>query len=262
MGSRVCAVVAALLMAIFGMPSAAAAVVPPTSAATADTYDDHPAYAVSTGAVSERGPLAMHDHSITVYAVAHGSHGASAHPAAPTTLPIITYDHPGLLVQLAAVATSTQVAGSGEVGAVSSFQRPSVAAKTVALDSSSARAYVTDTPVGAQLRAELAGCRLVMCSTAHQEWTSAMARLAGPNERALEARLSSRLSIVADNPSVRAAGLQLTRRVGENDRIIFGTADQMGVPIYTSDANFLRGATAQGVDFDAILHPPASPRGW
>jgi RHS repeat-associated protein len=146
-------------------------------------------------------------------------------------------------------------------GAIDAF-REWRSAETVMLDASTARAMVTDTPVGASLRQELKGCNLVMCATAHQEWSSAMGRLAGPNETALGARLSTRLTVVPDNPSARAMGLKLTKKVGVNDRIIFGTADQMGLKIYTSDSKFLRGAGAQGVDFDAVVHAPASPNGW
>ena len=36
----------------------------------------------------------------------------------------------------------------------------------------------------------------------------------------------------------------------------------MGIPIFTSDARALRAAWAQGVDFDAFLHPPISFPGY
>jgi hypothetical protein len=54
------------------------------------------------------------------------------------------------------------------------------------------------------------------------------------------------------------ANLNLTRSVGANDVQVFGTADQMGIPIATSDARFLRGAAGQGVELDAIVHPSVS----
>jgi hypothetical protein len=67
-----------------------------------------------------------------------------------------------------------------------------------------------------------------------------------------------KVTVVADNPSSRVAALNITRSVGANDIQIFGTADRMNIPIFTSDAKFLRGASAQGVDLDAIVHPPVS----
>jgi hypothetical protein len=42
---------------------------------------------------------------------------------------------------------------------------------------------------------------------------------------------------------------------------IVGTADRMGVSIFTSNAAFLRGAAAQGVWLDAYVHPSVSFRG-
>ncbi len=37
---------------------------------------------------------------------------------------------------------------------------------------------------------------------------------------------------------------------------IFFGGDKLGMPTITSDAKLLRGASTQGVDFDAIVHPP------
>ena len=123
--------------------------------------------------------------------------GANGKPVAVSGLRLTT-THVGKAYNLEIKDIHTYHVGKD---AILVHNRCGTAAKTVALDSSTARAYVTNTPVGAQLRSDLAGCNLVMCSTAHQEWTSAMGRLAGPNEQAWGAQLSSRLTIVADNPS-------------------------------------------------------------
>jgi Protein of unknown function (DUF1308)/Protein of unknown function (DUF3349) len=96
---------------------------------------------------------------------------------------------------------------------------------------------------------------MTMSQTAADEFQNAAARLAGPLEKGYADDLMSQVQVVPDNPSAAAEGLQLTGRVGANDIQIFGTADNMGIPIFTSDMNFLRGAYAQGVEFDAIMHP-------
>lgn len=163
-------------------------------------------------------------------------------------------------------ASTTSVLAAGGLGAIGGLARGLSATRgsappSVALDSSTARALITEGPVSRRLEAQLAGCNLVMCQTAFGEFDDAVTRLAGPTEKAAADALASRLTIVPDNPSARAMGLSLSRRVGANDRVVFGTADAMGVPIYTSDVNFLRGAAAQGVWFDSVVHPPASPRG-
>ena len=67
--------------------------------------------------------------------------------------------------------------------------------------------------------------------------------------------------MMPNNPSARAMALRETRRVGAADKVIFGTGDQLGIPTMTSDAKFVRGAAAQGVDFTVILHDPVPLRG-
>lgn len=55
--------------------------------------------------------------------------------------------------------------------------------------------------------------------------------------------------------------LQITRKVGENDIIIFGTGDNLNAITMTADAKFMRGASAQGVDFDVYVHQLVSLQG-
>ena len=136
-------------------------------------------------------------------------------------------------------------------------------AASVALDSGAARALSSaDRSVANRLISQMGGSRMIMSQTAADEFQLAAARLAGPLEKGYADDLMSQVQVVPDNPSAAAAALQTTRRVGANDIQIFGTADNMGIPIYTSDMNFLRGASAQGVGFDAIVHPPMSFLGY
>ncbi|MEU5597927.1 DUF1308 domain-containing protein [Streptomyces sp. NPDC020298] len=72
---------------------------------------------------------------------------------------------------------------------------------------------------------------------------------------------SLQVRVVPDAPSPRSLGLKVTKKVGAEDIQIFGTADAMGLQMFTSDEKFLRGAEAQGVVFDAIVHPPSSWKG-
>ena len=65
-----------------------------------------------------------------------------------------------------------------------------------------------------------------------------------------------KISVIADTPSTRAMELKTTRRVGDNDKIIFGTGDALGIKTVTTDAKFLSGAIEQGVKFDAVVHDP------
>lgn len=130
---------------------------------------------------------------------------------------------------------------------------------TVAIDAGSGRALASaDRSVANRLLAQIGDRQIIMPRTAYNEFQNAVSRLAGPEEKKLAQELMQRVRVVDDNPSARAAALKVTKKVGAEDIQIFGTADRNGVPIFTSDFKFLRGASAQGVDFDAFVHPPMS----
>lgn len=134
----------------------------------------------------------------------------------------------------------------------------------VALDAGTARALSSDDQsVALGVRQQVGDRQMVMPQTASDEFNEALTRLRASGhvsdsefQRAQD--LIGKVTVVPDDPSARALGLTVTKKIGANDIKIFGTADKLGIPIFTSDAKFLRGASAQGVDFNAILHPPMS----
>ncbi|MFQ1700251.1 DUF1308 domain-containing protein [Loktanella agnita] len=126
----------------------------------------------------------------------------------------------------------------------------------VNIDTGTVSAFVSqNSPMRHKLKAELNGRDMVMTQTAKAEFDN-MIRVAGPQEKARAQRFMYRVTVVPGNPSSRAANLQTTKKVGANDKVIFGTGDNMSIPTITSDAKFVRGASAQGVDFDVIVHDP------
>lgn len=128
---------------------------------------------------------------------------------------------------------------------------------TANLDTNTAIALVAqDSPVRQAIRSSLAGQELGMTQTAANELRSIVGAVGGPLEQARAVELLRRVNIIADNPSARVAGLRLTKSIQANDRIIFGTGDQLGIPTWSSDAKFGRGAAGQGVVVDVRLHPP------
>ena len=57
---------------------------------------------------------------------------------------------------------------------------------------------------------------------------------------------------IPDSPSARVMALNvgsksLQKKLGQNDRIIFGTGDQLGIPTVTADQKFVGAAAKQGV---------------
>jgi Pretoxin HINT domain/Protein of unknown function (DUF1308) len=138
----------------------------------------------------------------------------------------------------------------------------------VMLDASTARAMVSaDRSVANRLSAQIGERQMHMTDIGLGEFNDAVTRLEGkgllgPTERGFVDDLLSKVNVVQDNPSARALGLKVSRKVGANDIQIFGTADRMGIPIFTADMKFLMGAHAQGLDFDAFVHPPINTLGY
>ncbi len=97
---------------------------------------------------------------------------------------------------------------------------------------------------------------MVMTDTAVSEFKNIVNGVGGPLEQARAQRFLNRVEIIPDSPSTRSLGLQTTKKVGANDITIFGTGDNLGITTMTSDAKFVRGAQAQGVDFDVYVHDP------
>ncbi|AZM48454.1 hypothetical protein DMB38_24100 [Streptomyces sp. WAC 06738] len=131
----------------------------------------------------------------------------------------------------------------------------------VMIDAGTARALSSaDMSVGQRINAMIGNRDVFMSQTAMTEFQAAVSRgvsagWVGPQEQNLAAALVNRVQVVADTPSARALGLNTTKKVGANDIQIFGTADELGMQIFTADLKFLVGAEAQGVVFDAIVHP-------
>lgn len=125
------------------------------------------------------------------------------------------------------------------------------------LDTNTAIAFVSEgSPVRHQLRAFVDNQQLVMVQTAYDEFLRIIQASGGSAERFMK-----RVTVVPDNPSPAAQMLKPTRRIGENDIIILGTGDQMGIVTMTADAKAVRAASAQGVDFNVYLHSPYSLTG-
>lgn len=102
---------------------------------------------------------------------------------------------------------------------------------------------------------------MVMTETAVNEFRNIVNGAGGVLEQSRAERFLNRVTIIPDNPSVRAMELQVTRKVGANDKIIFGTGDNLNIVTMTSDAKFVRGASAQGVDFNVYVHQPMPLQG-
>ncbi len=88
------------------------------------------------------------------------------------------------------------------------------------------------------------------------EFISIAFTIGGSSEQARANRFLKRVQTIPDSPSQRALNLKPIRRLGEQDLIILGTGDNLGLITLTADAKAVKAALAQGVDFQVYVHPP------
>lgn len=132
----------------------------------------------------------------------------------------------------------------------------------VNLDTNTGLALVAEgSPVRYQLRGYVGEQEMVITQTAFDEFTHIVQRSGGVLEQGRASRFLQRVTLIPNSPSVRALSLQPTRRLEENDIIILGTGDELGIVTMTADASAVRAALAQGVDFNVYLHPSYPLRG-
>lgn len=132
----------------------------------------------------------------------------------------------------------------------------------VNIDTGTANAFISqDSPIRHQLKNYVSGKQMVMTETAMGEFKNIVNGVAGDMEKARAESFLKGVKIIPDAPSSRALNLNVTKKVGANDIIIFGTGDNLYIVTMTSDAKFVRGASAQGVDFDVFIHTPTPLKG-
>ena len=146
-----------------------------------------------------------------------------------------------------------------EAGIENAFESGS---KAVNIDTGTANAFISqDSSIRNELEAFVQGKDMVMTETAVNEFRNIVNGAGGVLEQSRAEEFLNRVTIIPDNPSARAMELQVTKKVGANDKIIFGTGDNLDIVTMTSDAKFVRGASAQGVDFKVYVHHPVPLQG-
>lgn len=125
------------------------------------------------------------------------------------------------------------------------------------LDTGTAIAFIGEnSPQRHPLKLYINNQSMIMTMTALNEFQNIVKAVAGDLEKERAEKFLQRVETIKDNPSNRALNLKPTRRLGENDIIIFGTGDKLGITTITADAKAIKAALAQGVDFDVYVHPP------
>lgn len=108
-------------------------------------------------------------------------------------------------------------------------------------------------PAKPKLDALFGDKQLVTCREALIDFQTLVERMGGPGEKQRTQDLISRLDIVDDSPCGRVSHLQLTSNVKTRSRLIFCTADQLGIVIVTANTGFVRSAASQ-VIYTSVLN--------
>lgn len=125
------------------------------------------------------------------------------------------------------------------------------------LDTGTAIALIAEgSSVRFEIKAYIKNHPLVICRSAIAEFIDIAFTIGGNSEQERANRFLRRVEIIPDRPSSRALNLQPTRRLGEQDIIILGTGDSLGIVTLTADAKAVKAALAQGIDFSVYVHPP------
>lgn len=96
-----------------------------------------------------------------------------------------------------------------------------------------------------KLDALFRGHQLVTCRQALDDFQTLVNRMGGPGEKERTAELVKRLRVVDDSIDGRVGKLQLTSNIKPRSRLIFSTADQLGIVIVTANTGFVRSAASQ-----------------
>nr|SVE77849.1 EOG090X0CWG [Daphnia lumholtzi] len=111
-------------------------------------------------------------------------------------------------------------------------------------------------PAKPKLDALFGDKQLVTCREALTDFQTLVERMGGIGEKQRMRELISRLDIVEDTPCGRVAQLQLTSNVKTRSRLIFCTADRLGIVVVTANTGFVRSAASQGIEIAHFVHEP------
>ena len=124
-------------------------------------------------------------------------------------------------------------------------------------DAGTASSLCSSLPQASQLRQQIGllvdNKQIVMTKTAYKEFQGNLKASTNDDEKIRAKVLMSRIKVIDDNPSQRFKELKITGNVDtEEDKIIFGTGDKLGILTVTTDSKFVRGASAQKIKFNYV----------
>ncbi|KAG8194614.1 hypothetical protein JTE90_003092 [Oedothorax gibbosus] len=96
--------------------------------------------------------------------------------------------------------------------------------------------------------------KLVCCETAHKDFLEILSTVGGESEKHRASEILKKVTVLSDNPSLKAADLEKTSKIKERSKIVFGTGDSLKAVTVSANLGFLRAAQSQGIKFVAFVH--------
>ena len=96
---------------------------------------------------------------------------------------------------------------------------------------------------------------LICCASAMRDFQTITNTVGGPGERERAGELIKRVTVVPDSDSPRIHGLEVSGKIKDRSRCIFGTGDSMKIVTVTANTGFVRAALDQGVTLAVVTHP-------
>ncbi|XP_078696803.1 UPF0415 protein C7orf25 homolog [Branchiostoma floridae x Branchiostoma belcheri] len=109
-------------------------------------------------------------------------------------------------------------------------------------------------PLLLELNKYIKGRELIACESAVRDFHAILSTVGGVEEKDRAKELLQKVKVVADQPSDRAERLELSGRVKERAKVIFGTGDSLHAVTVTANSSFVRAAANQGVVFSVFEH--------
>jgi len=95
---------------------------------------------------------------------------------------------------------------------------------------------------------------LICCESALKDFKSIIECLGGATEKERATQLLMRLTVVPDRESNKIKNLEISGKIKNRSRAIFGTGDFLRVVTVTANSGFVRAAKGQGVNLAVVLH--------
>ena len=101
----------------------------------------------------------------------------------------------------------------------------------------------------------LRGKKMHICESALRDFQSILSVIGGENEKRRADVLLGSITVVPDRSSPRSEVLNISSKISQRAKVVFGTGDSLQAVTTTANSGFVRASAQFGVDFVVFVHP-------